>query len=538
MKKEFKHALLILSLMIFAPLSFSGQHAASEPAIETSKQTSEYSGLKQAFKVAVENRLADDAVGQTAKLFAADGASFDEFGFSVSISGNTAIVGAYGASATNADQGVAYIFVRTNSIWSFQQKLTASDGAVNDLFGFGVAIDGDTVVVGAAQDNIGMNDEQGSAYIFVRSGTTWTEQQKLVASDGDANDFFGENVSIDGDTVVVGAYGGNIAADEHRGSAYVFVRSGTTWTQQQRLTASDGQINDGLGFDVAIDGDTVIAGAWHDEIGGNNSQGSAYVFTRSGTTWTQQQKLIASDGSAADTFGISVAIENDTAIVGAFFGTVGGVRRGSAYVFVRSATVWTEQQKLFASDGSNGDEFGRSVAISGNTAIVGAGDDDGGSNIGQGSAYIFTRNGTTWTEQQRLIASDRTSGAHFGVSVATSGNKIIVGAVRADVSMSSLFGPEAEDQGAAYVFVSKFSVSGRVLAPDGVSGVSNATVQMTLANGGTLTSRSSSFGYYRFDDVEADQTVTMSVNSKRFQFTPQMVMVNGNLVNVDLIAQP
>ena len=143
MKKEFKHALLILSLMIFAPLSFSGQHAASEPAIETSKQTSEYSGLKQAFKVAVENRLADDAVGQTAKLFAADGASFDEFGFSVSISGNTAIVGAYGASATNADQGVAYIFVRTNSIWSFQQKLTASDGAVNDLFGFGVAIDGD-----------------------------------------------------------------------------------------------------------------------------------------------------------------------------------------------------------------------------------------------------------------------------------------------------------------------------------------------------------------------------------------------------------
>lgn len=547
MKKEIKYGVFVISLIIFAAASFKAQEnnnplptLSDDEAIEKLKQNGQYDGLMEAVKTTTENPTTADAFVQSAKLFAADGAAFYDFGLSVSISGDTAIIGSYQAAVGgNGVQGTAYVFVNNGGTWTLQQKLTASDGAVSDQFGFSVSIDGDTAIVGAWQDNIGLNNEQGSAYVFVRSGTVWTEQQKLTASDGDANDFFGDSVSIDGDTVVVGAYGGIAVADLHPGSAYVFVRNGTTWIQQQKLTASDGEIGDGFGFSVSISGETAIVGSWQDNVGANNQQGSAYVFVRSGTTWTQQAYLIASDGTSADTFGISVAIEGPTAIVGADSGTVGGNPfQGSAYVFVRSGTVWTEQQKLIASDGANGDQFGRSVAISGDTAIVGAGDDNGGSNFGQGSAYVFSRNGTTWTQQQNLTASDTTAGAHLGVSVAISGHKILVGAPRADVSVSNLIVPQVADQGAVYVFVDKVFVGGRILTAGGVSGVPKVIVQLTKPNGEVIHVLSTSFGYYRFDDLDAGETYTISVGSKRFTFTPQIVQPNDNLTDVDFIALP
>lgn len=547
MRKETKYAVFVISLIIFAAATFKAQEnnnplpsLRGNDAIEKLKHNGQYDGLMEAFKTTTENPTTVNAFVQSAKLFAADGAAFYDFGFSVSISGNTAIIGSYQASVGgNGGQGTAYVFVNNGGTWTLQQKLTASDGAVSDLFGFSVSIDGDTAIVGAWQDNIGSNNEQGSAYVFVRSGTVWTEQQKLTASDGDANDFFGDSVSIDGDTVIVGVYGGIDVADLHPGSAYVFVRNGTTWTQQQKLTASDGEIGDGFGFSVSISGETAIVSSWQDKVGANNQQGSAYVFVRSGTTWTEQAHLIASDGTSADTFGTSVAIEGPTAIVGAHTGTVGGnAFQGSAYVFVRSGTVWTEQQKLIASDGANFDQFGRSVAISGDTAIVGAGDDNGGSNLGQGSAYVFTRNGTTWTQQQNLTASDTTAGAHLGVSVAISGHKILVGAPRADVSVSNLFVPQVADQGAVYVFVNRVLVGGRILTAGGVSGVPKVIVLLTKPNGEVIHVLSTSFGYYRFDDLDAGETYTISVSSKRFTFTPQIVQPNNNLTDVDFIALP
>jgi hypothetical protein len=229
----------------------------------------------------------DPIFTQQAKLTASDGNDANQFGFSVGISGETAVVGA------NNGQGSAYVFVRSGAAWNEQAKLTASDGAGGDQFGGSVAISGETVVVGARQDDLGANIDQGSAYVFVRSGTTWSQQTKLTASDGAANDFFGGSVAISGETTVVGALSDNVGANTNQGSAYVFVRSGVSWNEQAKLTASDGATSDQFGNSVAISGETVIVGASGDDVGANPNQGSAYVFMRSGGSWSQQTRLMA-----------------------------------------------------------------------------------------------------------------------------------------------------------------------------------------------------------------------------------------------------
>jgi len=319
-------------------------------------------------------------------------------------------------------------------------KLLATDGAADDIFGISVSVSGDTAVVGAHSDDDN-GSGSGSAYVFTRSGTTWTQQAKLTASDGAADDIFGHSVSLSGETAVVGA-----AADDdnglNSGSAYVFTRSGTTWAQQAKLTASDGAAGDQFGRSVSVSGETAVIGAYLDDDNGSNS-GSAYVFTRSGTTWTHQVKLIASDGAADDQFGRSVSVSGETAVVAAYLDDDNGSNSGSAYVFIRSGTTWTQQAKLTASDGAAGDQFGRSVSVSGETVVIGAYlDDDNGSN--SGSAYVFTRSGTTWTQQAKLTASDGATSDVLGVSVSLSRDTAVVGAVLDDDNGSS--------SGSAYVF--------------------------------------------------------------------------------------
>jgi hypothetical protein len=181
-------------------------------------------------------------------------------------------------------------------VFTQQAKLTASDGAAGDSFGSSVALSGDTALVGAPYDDVGANTDQGSAYVFVRSGATWSQQAKLIASDGAAYDYLGASVALSGDTALVGAHWNEIGANFDQGSAYVFVRSGTTWSQQAELTAADGTTWDSFGHSVALSGDTALVGAnWDDTC-----QGSAYAFVRSGATWNQQAKLTASDGAASD----------------------------------------------------------------------------------------------------------------------------------------------------------------------------------------------------------------------------------------------
>ena len=359
---------------------------------------------------------------QQQKLEASDAEAGDNFGCSVGISGNTVVVGAYAEDTTASSAGSAYIFTRSGTTWSQQQKLQASDAAGTDQFGISTAISGDTVVVGADQEDAG-GSNAGAAYVFTRSGTTWSQQQKIVASDAQATDYFGNSVAIDSDTVIVGAWAEDTGST-NAGAAYIFTRSGTTWSQQQKIQASSTTAEDYFGKSVAISGDTVVVGAYY-AAGGTNA-GSAYIFTRSGTTWSQQAKITASDAQASDYFGKSVHISGDTVVVGAYGEDTGGTYAGAAYVFTRSGTTWSQQQKIQSSDIQSSDYFGIQVTVSGDVLVVGAsGEDAGGSSAG--AAYIFTRSGTTWSQQKKLVASDAAQNDMLK-NVGIDANTIITGA--------------------------------------------------------------------------------------------------------------
>ena len=378
------------------------------------------------------------AAFETAKLTAADGAPGDWFGRSVAISedGNTVVVGSY----RDDGHGSAYVFVRSGGNWIQQAKLTASDGAGNDVFGFSVAVSGDTVVVGALWDDIGPNFNQGSAFVFVKPAGGWTDMTqtaKLTASDGAFGDQFGIAVAAFGDTVVVGANGGGIVPNIPQGSTYVFVKPGGGWsnmTQTAELTASDGAASHDFGYSVAVFGGTVVVGASHALVTGT---GSAYVFVKPGGGWanmTQTAKLTASDGGEIDRFGESVAVIEDTVVVGAWLDTIGkNVEQGSVYVFVKPGSGWadmTQTAKLIASDGVTVDHLGAAVAVSGDTVVAGA-PSYFGSNSTQGFAYVFVKPGSGWadmTQTAKLTASDGASNDAFGISVGVSGDTVVVGA--------------------------------------------------------------------------------------------------------------
>ena len=299
-------------------------------------------------------------------------------------------VGEAGVTLVVDDTGAVYPVRVDPVVWIQQAELTASDGAQSDGFGVSVAVSGGTAVVGAHAHKVGSNASQGAAYVFVQSGTTWTQQAELTASDGAADDGFGQSVAVSGGTAVVSAPGRQVGSNVSQGAAYVFVQSGTTWTQQQELTASDGAAHDFFGNSAAVSDGTAVVGAYNHTVGSNVHQGVAYVFVQGGTTWTQQQELTASDGAADDFFGTSVAVSGGTAVVGPTQHKVGSnVSQGAAYVFVQSGTTWTQQAELTASDGVAYDAFGYFVAVSGSTVVVGAFEHKVGSNASQGAAYVF-----------------------------------------------------------------------------------------------------------------------------------------------------
>ena len=323
---------------------------------------------------------------QVRKLTASDGSADAFFGTSVSISGDYAIVGANGDDVNGRNQGSAYIFRRVDSGWSLAQKVTANGGASEEYFGASVAISGDYAIVGALGDDDN-GAYAGAAYVFEHTENGWSQVQKLTAADGTAWDEFGASVAISGDYAIVGALG-----DEDGGSAYIFERSGSGWSQVLKLTASDRASGDYFGASVAISGDYAIVGAWGDDDRGDAS-GSAYIFERSGSGWSQVQKLTASDGASDDSFGWSVAISGDNAIVGARDDDDDNPEdyardSGSAYVFERTADGWSQVQKLTARDRAADDRFGDSVAISADQAIIGSSHDDVTA-PDSGSAYIW-----------------------------------------------------------------------------------------------------------------------------------------------------
>jgi FG-GAP repeat len=416
-----------------------------------------------------------DSSFQQAKLTAADAAGGDQLGNSVAISGSTAVVGAWGK---NGGTGAAYVFVRSGTTWSEQAELTASDGAGGDSFGNSVAISGSTAVVGAWGKNLGT----GAAYVFIGSGTTWSQQAKLTASDGVMGDAFASSVSISGSTVVVGAYTKASVLGIFIGAAYVFVRSGTTWSQQAELAASDGVSNDLFGISVAISGSTAVVGATENVAA--RGDGAAYVFVRSGTNWTQQAKLTAADGALfGDGFGFSVAFSGSVVVVGAPFKNSG---TGAAYVFVASGGTWSQQAELTAADGAANDWFGWSVAISadinsptGLHVVVGA----PSKNSSAGAAYLYLASGTTWSQQAKLTASDGASGDSFGDSVAVSGSTEVVGAKgkNSNTGAAYVFGPPAQQAELTASDATAGEDFGETVAISGSTAVVGAPAKNTLA---------------------------------------------------------
>jgi hypothetical protein len=386
------------------------------------------------------------------------GLAQDRFGQSVAISGDTAIVGAPQDDVSFNAQGSAHIYRWTKTGWILEATLAASDGAANDVFGYSVAIDGDTAVVGARFADVSGRSEQGAAYVFVRSGnSTWTQQAKLVAGDGLAVDLFGSSVSIFGDTVLVGAPGDDSGTVAEVGSAYAFTRSGSTWMEHSRLAAVDGSPGDALGVAVALGQDIAIVGAAGDDVSGHPDQGSAVVFRRMGSVWVQEARLVDPAGAAGDAFGSAVAISDQTVIVGAHGDDIGlNSDQGSASVFAYIAGAWLREATVTDAAGSAGDRFGWSVTIDGDTALVGAILDHVGPSADQGSARVFTRSGGVWTAQSDMIAPDGEAGDNFGIAVAVAGDKAIVGAYADDVGADAA-------EGSAWVFT---RVSGRWIGPD------------------------------------------------------------------------
>jgi len=393
-----------------------------------------------------------------------------------------------------------------------QAYLKASNGGVFDQFGHAVAVSGNTMVIGAhyeAGSAAGVNGNQndngapnaGAAYVFVRSGTNWTQQAYLKASNPDANDFFGTSVAVSGDTIVVGAREESSAAQEVNGNqednglpgagaAYVFVRSGTNWTQQAYLKpAKPGTLNY-FGASVAVSGNTVVVGAPNEpgaSAGVNGdpyddslpSAGAAYVFVRNGTNWTPEAYLKASNPRMDTLFGHSVALSGETVVVGAPFedGTATGINQppasvdgfeaGAAYVFARAGTNWSQQAYLKASNAGASDNFGWSVAASADTVAVGAFQESssatgvngaqGNDNAARsGAAYVFVRSGNTWSQQAYIKASNTEAEDRFGWSIGVANDNLVVGAPHESSGSRTVNGNQSDNSassaGAAYVF--------------------------------------------------------------------------------------
>ncbi|MGQ0551692.1 MAG: FG-GAP repeat protein [Planctomycetota bacterium] len=455
--------------------------------------------------------LTIDPIAQQAFLQASNTGAQDRFGESVSVSGNTVVVGASredsnatgvdgdGSNNSSFDSGAAYVFVRSGASWSQQAYLKASNTGSGDAFGCSVSVSGDTLVVGAKGEEssaTGVNGSQangapdaGAAYVFVRSGVTWSQQAYLKASNTFTDDRFGGSVSISGDTIVVGAVfedsnttgvNGNQGNDSSTtaGAAYVFVRSGVTWSQQAYLKASNTGSEDAFGVSVSVSDDTLVVGASGEDnsaTGVNGGQidnsasgaGAAYVFVRSGTMWSQQAYLKASNTSAGDIFGYSVSVDGDTIVVGAAFedSNATGVDgdtidnssqdSGAAYVFARSGANWSQQAYLKASNTDPNDRFGTSVSVAGDTTVVGAwseasvatgvdGDQGDNSAPQSGAVYVFVRGGANWSQAAYVKASNTGTADRFGESVSLSGEVVVAGAYDEDTGGFT--------SGAAYVF--------------------------------------------------------------------------------------
>ena len=355
------------------------------------------------------------------------------------------------ASAAPAPGGLGYRLAQSEPPQA--QLLTALDGSAGDWFGYTVAVSGDTAIVGAPARAVGANEAQGCAYVFVRSGTEWVQQQKLVADDGAAGDLFGTAVAISGDTAIVMPCGFTHPDGDggKTSSVYVFTRSGSTWTQQQEIVTphvpGDDEGDDGaydFGSAVALSGDTALIGG----VSGGYPEGYyydkhlAFVYVREGASWRLQQEIKApTDGIGARGFDdYTVALSGDSALIGA----PGRGECGTVYFFARSGTSWSQTEELVAGDGAAGDAFGWTVALSGSTAVIGAPNCFLGTSAAQGAAYVFERAGTSWSQVQKLVIRNGVPSEIFGLSIDMSDDALVVSSEEVGLGSGYVFLPSSE----------------------------------------------------------------------------------------------
>jgi len=382
------------------------------------------------------------------KIFALDGEAKDGFGYSAVISddGSTALIGSYyiefGISYP-IGPGNVYAYIKNGSLWDLQQKLPTPEMPESDLFGYVLALsaDGNTALIGAPGGTGPVETQvQGAAFVFTRNGSTWSQQSLLTASDRIVGDHFGFSVALsdDGNTALIGSYVDDVGSNTNQGSAYVFVRSGNSWSEQAHLVSVDGAVEDYFGRSVSLsgDGNTALIGANMKKIGSNTKQGAAYIFTGSDQAWNQQCEIVLVDGAAYDWFGTAASLSSDgnTALITANGHKVGQREmQGAGFIFIHSGATWTQQAMLNAPEASVS-LWGDTATLSpnGNLALI----EDG---------YTFDRHDDAWTPGPRLLPDDSASG--FGSSVALSGNggTGLIGANYATIG-------ENQKQGAAYFF--------------------------------------------------------------------------------------
>lgn len=370
------------------------------------------------------------------------------FGASLAISGDTCVVGGLGVRPG----GAAFVYVREGSEWILQAELISDDYDTNDSFGASVAIEGDVLAIGAPAD-----DEKaagaGAVYVFTRVGTNWTQRAKLMAADAAINDGLGQAVALRGSTIAAGAPYKN----SFRGAVYVFVGDGATWTQESKITEGTVRQGEYFGERLTMDGDTIAVGVYrHDLSTTKTYAGAVYVYARNGSIWSFQQKLTPDDVADQDVFGRWLHMQGNTIVASSPWDDDQGNNSGSVFVFVRNGTVWNQQSKLTAPDPAAGDEFGRGIAIEGNMLVAGAfNDDDQGDNAG--SAYVYARTGTGWRYVKKIYSGDPAPSDYFGQDIAISGQTVLLGANSKDGwGAAYLFAPGYGDEAATVALFSKY----------------------------------------------------------------------------------
>ncbi|MFP4030072.1 MAG: C1 family peptidase [Desulfococcaceae bacterium] len=373
------------------------------------------------------------------KLTPSAGRAGDAFGASVAISSGTALVGRPGDDGNGTDAGAAEVFIRVGSNWIPQARLVPQTAGPHGFFGAGVALSGDRALVGASHGD-GNDWGTGAAYVFKRVGTSWAQEAWLKASDGARNDAFGRSVALDGGYAAVGAHrDGDRGAES--GAVYLFENGSSGWAQTAKLVPESGAAGDHFGWSLDLEGDRLVVGALH-----RGGRGAAYVFRKGSGGWAQEAVLSAPAGAGADFFGFSVAIDAGTVLAGAPGRNEGAVRSGAVFAFSEAGGTWAFAATLSAEAGAGWDHFGRSVALDDGWAAIGA-DGVDANGLSSGRVHLFREEATGWRRATRTDAEEGEAGDRLGWPVAVDGESasctVLLGARGDDDA--------GEDGGAAYV---------------------------------------------------------------------------------------